>query len=310
MKEFTIENDYLRITLIDYGARIKEIYSKKHERNIVLNYESNEKYLEDKNFYGATIGPNANRIKNAEFVIDGEKMIWEKNDGNSNLHSGKYGFDRKYWTEEIINNDLIVLSLYKADPFLSDVKAQFRLNSNKVEIKYISNSDKKSIMNITNHTYFNLSDDDTVDNHKFTIYSSKYTPFDEEKIPIGSIDSVNQTEFDLRKGSYLSDMMNKFKNSPIGTYGYDINYISDSKDKDIIKLARVSHENIVLNIYSDQEAFQFYTGSNIIESEVRKARKGFCIEPQFIPNSVNSRKDKIVKDRKELFELNIVYEVV
>lgn len=310
MEEFIIENDLLKIVILDYGARIKEIYSKKHKKNIVLCYEDNKKYLEDKNFYGATIGPNANRIKNAQFKL-GDKIIkWEKNDKNSNLHSGKYGFDKKYFIGNVINEKELNMCLNDTKPFSTSVKIKFFLDENALKINYKAFSKEKSILNLTNHTYFNLSCEETVDNHIFKLYSEKYTPFDSQNIPTGEIKNVNFTEFDLRKPKTLKTLMKESINTGICKMGYDINYIRLKNNKNISKLATVKYKDIILEVFSDAEAFQFYTGGNIVEDGKKKRRKGFCIEPQCIPNSVNDNPEKVLKDVGKYFNMNIIYKII
>lgn len=305
MKEYTIENEYIRLGVLDYGLRIKEIFIKSLNRNVVLKYHRNEEYLSDENYFGASIGPNANRIEDGRFSIGNRIYQWDINNGKNNLHSGKFGFDKKLW-DIVVKNDVLTASLSNQEPFLTDVKVTITLSGYRIDISYEANSKRACILNMTNHTYFNLSSEANVLNHKVKLHSSSYTPLNENQLPTGNILCVKATAFNLDGNLKLWELFNRYEEELKVFSGYDHNFIIDGIG--MRSFADIEVEDLALNISSDAKCAQFYTGNFIRIDKEPMPYLGLCIEPQYAPNSMNIQAfDQPRFKENEKYLLNISY---
>ncbi len=294
----------MKVTVISYGAILTKLLVPDKEgkaEDIVLGFDDLEGYYDNPSFFGSTIGPNANRIGNASFVLNGKKYDLKVNDGPNNLHSDEdLGYHKRVWDFE--NNDNSVTFSLKDDatmgfPGKKDVKVTYTLtDENELKIDYDASSDEDTIINMTNHSYFNLAGHKSgkILDHKLTLKASKYTPVVKGAIPTGELADVKGTVFDFtsprRIGDNIDDKIEQLKL----VKGYDHNWVIDDVDGSLQKVAEVSCPGVsrVMEVYTDLPGIQFYAG-NCITPEPGKdgayynVREGLCLETQFYPDTAN-----------------------
>lgn len=306
---FTIENkNGMILKVINYGAAIVSLKvpdrSKKFD-DVILGYDNLDSYINGKMFFGAVIGRHANRIKNASFTINGIKYNLAKNEGENHIHGGNKGFDKVVWNADDnceCKNNSLTLKYYSKDgeegyPGNLNVRVTYTLtDENELRIDYYAVSDKDTVVNLTNHSYFNLSGHDAgkILNDIVTINADRITVNDSEWIPNGEIRNVKGTPMDFTKPEKISEMIDyDYDQIKIGN-GYDQNYIIN-RDKDgIVKAAEAYDEKSgrVMEVFTTQKGVQFYTGNNIIDNTIGKnnavynKRYGLCFETQCFPNSL------------------------
>lgn len=271
---------------------------------------------------GGTIGPCANKINNGTFTLNNQeyKLECNKDNGKTHSHGASAGFDTKNWKSEILN-DGIKFTYTKKDmeggyPANVEASVTYKFdNENRLHIIYEAKSDNDTILNLTNHSYFNLdgvenTQEGSVKNHIVTLpNSSKYTPVNEIAIPTGEIASVKNTQFDFREPKKLSEM---------NPSGYDQNYCIDGYDgKKLIKAAKIHSENtgIEMEVFTNLPGFQFYTANNLGKNTQPKGKDGkiyekhsaFCVEPQFFPDAINTFEEKPILKKGETFNREIIY---
>lgn len=298
MKIFKITNGDMSLIVADYGATILSLKYKGKE--MTLGYDDIDEYKKQDGYLGATIGRFANRIANGSFTFNGVKYDLYKNFGNSSLHGGKVGFDSVIW--DVKAKDNIVTAVYYSKdmeegyPGNLRVQVDFCVNTDGIELLYTAQSDKDTVINLTNHTYFNLSEGkESVENHYLTLNADYYTPIDNEYIPTGEIRNVENTPFDFRKAKRIGERINDTDEQLRFAGGYDHNFVINGKG--YRKSAEVYSETsgITMTCYSNMPGVQFYSGNLLTDRKGRngqsiKWREGLCLETQFFPNSVNEPK--------------------
>ena len=270
---------------------------------------------------GGTIGPCANKIDGGKFQLNNKEYTLEcnKDNGRTHSHGGQEGFDRKNWNCEVLS-DGIKFTYVKKDMeggYPANVKASVVYkfdNDNRLHIKYLAEADEDTILNLTNHSYFNLdgaenAQENSVMEHVFQLpNSSKYTPTNDIAIPTGEIKDVAGTDFDFLKPQKLSQ---------IGK-GYDQNYCIDGYDgKSLIDVARIQSEKsgIKMEVSTNLPGFQFYTANNLGKADQPLGKDGkryekhssFCIEPQFFPDAINTFEEKPILKKGQVFDREIIY---
>ena len=268
--------------------------------DIVLGYESGEEYLVNGCFFGATVGRNANRIANAAFSIDGVEYKLAVNDNANNLHSDFYkGMHKVLWDAQTKDNS-VKFSYHSPDmengfPGNLDISVTYTLTEdNEIVIDYEGESDKKTLINMTNHSYFNLSghDSGSIEKTALTIFASNYTPVVAGAIPTGEIASVKGTVMDFTKEKTIGEDIGAAEEQLLLVQGYDHNYVVDDYNGKSKLIARATAGGRVMQVYSDLPGVQFYAGNCISPQEGKNGalygkRTGFCLETQYFPNSVN-----------------------
>jgi len=314
---YTITNNKgSSVSLSSFGATITSIKipSKNGELVDVTHGYNNVKPYEKSpiGHAGGTIGPYANKISNGIFTINNKKYTLEcnKDNGQNHSHGGSEGFDVKNWNAKILK-DGIEFSYLKKDMesgypgnVLATVTYKFD-NNNNLYILYNAQSDKDTIINMTNHTYFNLdgaenSQENSVLNHIVKLpNSSKITEINEQGIPTGNFLNIENTPFDFRKEQKIEDVI-EIENKQLSYgKGFDHNYIVDGYDGNkIIDVAEIKSKKtgINLKVSTNLPGFQFYTANNLgkinqpagKDNNKYEKRSGLCIEPQFFPNAINT----------------------
>lgn len=270
--------------------------------DVVLGYDSVDGYLTNGCFFGATIGPSANRIDNASFTIDGEKYQLAANDGTNNLHSDDdKGYHKRVWNAELKDNS-IVFSIEDADgsmgfPGNKKVQVTYTVtDENELKIEYDVTSDKKTLINMTNHTYFNLAGHNSgnIEAHKLWIHASHYTPIYERLIPTGELVPVGGTPFDFTTMKAVGRDIETDDIQLRYGQGYDHNFAIDGYNGSLQKVASVEEPETgrKMDVYTDQPGLQFYAGSCITPQTGKGGaaygkRSGLCLETQCFPNAIN-----------------------
>ena len=299
---FTLENGNLKTEIINYGGIIRTL--EYMGTDVVLGRDSIEEYLDNNGYYGALIGRNSNRIFNAEFELNGKIYSLAKNDnGVANLHGGNVGFNKKIWDAEAVDGDepSLVLTLESPDgeegfPGNVSVKVTYTVTAeDSLKIHYEATTDADTIINLTNHSYFNLNghNSGSVDGHTLCMSASFFTPNTDQCMPYGEILSVEGTPFDMRDGIRLADGFASTYELITKFGGYDHNFVLDGSGYRKYATAKGDKSGIVMECYTDLPGVQLYSGNMIQQNRVCKdgavydVHHAFCLETQKFPNSTS-----------------------
>lgn len=324
---YTLENrNGMRAEVMNFGAILANLWVPDRNgklEDVVLGYDKLEDYYENGCFFGATVGPLANRTANASFTIDGVTYQLDKNDNQNNLHSHReLGFHKKVWdVEEKENSILFTLEVKDGEigfPGNRSVSVTYTLtDENELQIHYEATSDKNTIFNMTNHSYFNLAGHQSgnIEKQRIQLFASHYTPIEEDLIPTGEIASVEGTPLDLTKEQEVGKEINADFSQLKIAGGYDHNFVVDNFDGSLKKIAclKDTASGRVMETYTDLPGVQVYSG-NFIEKHAGKAgatydfRSGVCFETQNFPNSANQGNfPDIVYGPNRKYETTTVY---
>ena len=306
---FLLENQNLKVFVTNYGARIVSLVVRdKFNQNldIVLGFKSIDDYLKaNEPYHGATIGRYANRISKGVFLLDGKKYNLPINNGINHLHGGPKGFHNKIWSIVSFDKQKIVMTLNSEDgemgyPGNLDVELTYQIVDNQLEISYKATTDKKTPINLTNHSFFNLAGEGsgTINNHILKLNSDFYTPVDSTLIPLGEKRLVDDSPFDFRKPKAIGSEINSSDDQIVYGGGYDHNFILNKTAQDILSHAATVFEpnrGVKMDIYTTEPAIQFYGGNFMDGSDVGKYgknflyRESFALETQHYPDSPNNQ---------------------
>lgn len=270
--------------------------------DVVLGFDKAEDYFENPSFFGAVIGPSANRIAGASFVIDGITYQLDVNDNANNLHSHKdNGYHKQLWDATLGENS-VTFTLEDADgnmgfPGNKKIAVTYSLNdNNELKLHYHGSSDKKTVLNLTNHTYFNLDghDSGSIETHEISMNASYYTPVVAGAIPTGEIAAVQGTPMDLTVSKRIGAEINADFEQLQLTGGYDHNWVIDNHNGDLNLFATVKapRSGRVMKAYTTLPGFQLYAGNFVDEQQGKNGtvygkRHGFCLETQYYPDTVH-----------------------
>ncbi len=306
VKLFTLKNDSgMVVKITNYGARIVSmLFPDKNGKydDITLGYATIEDYLKDNMYLGCVVGRYANRIGKATFKLDGKTYNLFANDNGNSLHGGEKGFDKKVW-DAVQNEDTLTLTYTSPDgeegyPGNLQVTLQYILtNSNELIMKYEAVTDKKTIVNLTNHAYYNLHGEGTGDilDHDLEIFASKTTPVDSLLIPTGELTDVANTPFDFLKPTKIGKRINEPNEQLKNGRGYDHNWVLDKNDNELSPAVRLtdSISGRILELYTTEPGVQVYTGNFMNGQVIGKSGKSYnyraaiAMEPQHFPDSPN-----------------------
>jgi aldose 1-epimerase len=323
----------MKARVLAWGAILQQLTvpGRKGPADVVLGYDSMDGYLKAPNYFGATVGRYANRIAKGRFTLDGKAYTLAANDGPNALHGGLKGFDKRLWTVAGVASNAdsasVTLTYTSADgeegyPGTMQVSATFTLTeSDELQVTYRATTDKPTIVNITNHSYFNLAGQDSgisATDARLTMPAASYTPVDSTLIPTGELRPVAGTPFDFRTPRRIADRLRDGRDEQmrIGR-GYDHNFvIGPAPDSGVHLLARVEEPGSgrVMEVLSNQPAVQFYTGNFLDGTATGKAgaiyRQGdaICLEPQVYPDTPNQPKFGSARlDPGQTYQNRIVY---
>lgn len=302
---YTITNkNGFRVGALDYGAVIVNLIvpdKNGKEDDIVLGFDDVAGYEVNGCFFGAFIGRHGNRIGQAKFELNGTTYELEKNDGENNLHGGTPGYHQVMYkastTENSVTFSRVSPDMEQGYPGNLDIQLTYTLtDDNELKIDYKTKSDKDTLCNLTNHSYFNLKGHDggTITGHKVWIKANGFTATSDDLIPNGEITDVTGTPMDFRTKKALSQDIEADYRPLVIAGGYDHNYVLDKADGVLEKVAEVSENTSgrTMEIYTDLPGMQLYSGNFIVKEDgkngtVYTKRTGVCFETQFFPNSVN-----------------------
>lgn len=291
------------VKILTYGGVIRELWvpGRNYEYvDVVLGYNTLEEYEENPGFLGTIVGRFANRIAFGRFEINGITYQLALNDrGRPNaLHGGYKGFHTKVWkasASTVPEGVKLTLTYFSHDgeegyPGNLETTVIYTLtNENELKIEYFATTDKPTIVNLTQHTYFNLSGGGKIYEHIVTINADKYTPVNEYFIPTGEISHVSNTPFDLRKPTNLGEAIKKFENTQ--AKGFDFNYELNDR---LAAIVEEHTKGIKMEVYTTQPGMQFYTGNYLNGlkgkyGQIYDKHTGFCLETQHFPDSPNHK---------------------
>jgi aldose 1-epimerase len=295
------------VAITNFGARIVSIIVNDKDGkpvDIAVGFNSIDDYLNAKGSrsYGAVMGRYANRIGDGRFELDGKNYQLEKNNNGNNIHGGPKGFNERIWKVVKANNKKIKLAYFSADgemgfPGNLQVSVTYSLDrQNRLSIQYEAETDKKTIINLTNHSFFNLNGDGNILNHEVFIDAAYFTPVTDRMVPTGEIKPVDNQLFDFRKPVSLAGRIDK--DDPqlaIAGGGFDHNFVL-TKPRKIPQLAAWAYSpltGILMKTYTTEPGIQFFTGNGFKGLDKGKNGKpidkyaGLCFETQHYPDSPN-----------------------
>ena len=299
----------MQITVINYGGIITSWKAKDRDgsyEDIVLGFDNLSDYESSSPYFGALIGRYGNRIKEGKFSLDGVDYTLEVNNGENHLHGGVKGFDKVIWEveKEVKESSAsLILRHISTDmeegyPGNLDVKVIYTLtNDDELKVRYEAETDKKTIVNLTQHSYFNLSANLSRDilAHQITIDADSFLPVDKTLIPSGELRDVEGTPFDFRVPKRVGDDNNEDYTQLTFGNGYDHCWVLNNQNEGVrfVASAYDTLSGRSLEIFSDQPGIQFYSG-NFLDGTLKSKdggnyefRSGFCLETQHYPNSPN-----------------------
>ncbi|MDD6736224.1 MAG: galactose mutarotase [Clostridiales bacterium] len=298
---YTLDNGKgLSAEILTRGGTIRRLIF--NGTDVVLGREKLEGYIEDDTYFGALIGRNSNRIENCEFELNGRKYQLKENDKHryNNLHGGPCGFDTKIWNVSAEDGDepKLILTTTSKDgeegfPANAEIKVTYTLTAdNALVIHYEGEADGDTLMNMTNHAYFNLNGHDSgnTKGHTLQLNCSFFTPINDVNVPDGRVLSVHGTPFDFTEPKTLGRDLDMSNEQLKIAKGYDHNFAIDGRDFRKFAVLKGDKTGIVMECYTDRPAVQLYGGNWVDDSIPCKdgahydEYQGVCLETQVFPN--------------------------
>jgi len=290
---YTLTNSHgVEVSITNYGGAVTSIKVPDRDGvfgDVVLGYETIDEYMQNPRYLGALVGRHANRIARGRFTLDGVEYQLARNNGENHLHGGKKGFDKRFW-EAAQTGNVLHLKYFSEDgeenyPGNLTVNVDYSLNDeNELRIEYRATSDKDTICNLTNHSYFNLACGGDILGHELTLHAHGFTPVSDDLIPTGEIQPVEGTPMDFRIGRV------------IGNGGYDHNFVLDDwSNGSLRQVARLRdpQSGRVMEVLTTEPGIQFYSG-NFLDGSLKgkggvayERYAGLCLETQHFPDAPN-----------------------
>ncbi|MFT5165990.1 MAG: aldose 1-epimerase [Saprospiraceae bacterium] len=305
---FLIRNNKgMEVTITNYGARVVSLTAPDRNgkfEDVVLGFKTFQDYLlGNESYFGTTTGRYANRIAGARFSLDGKTYNLARNNEDNHLHGGIKGFNAVAWDAKQIDDSTLEFKYLSADgeenyPGNLKVTVTYTLtDDNELKINYSATTDQKTIVNLTNHSYFNLGGEGSpgILDHVMQINADYFTPTDQGLIPTGEIAKVEGTPLDFRTPMKIGERINSdFEALNFGG-GYDHNFVLNQSKAVIIKAATVYEPSSgrVMDVFTNEPGVQFYTGNFLTGRDIGKSEKpylhrsAFCLETQHFPDSPN-----------------------
>ena len=300
-----LNNGQLSCEIITFGAAIRSLIVP--DRNgdpvdVVLGYDTLEEYISHDGYLGATVGRFANRIAKGRFQLNGQTYTLATNNGNNHLHGGLQGFSHRVWSIDHSDKRSVTLCLTSPDgeegyPGNLKCTVQFELDNNALTIHYHATSDKDTLGNLTNHSYFNLAghNSGSVLDQDIQIFATQYTPSNDESIPFGVIEPVADTPMDFQTPTPIGNRIDESFHQLLYARGYDHNFVVDGSIG-TLRPAATSYSpttGITMQAKTTLPGVHFYTANYLPLGRTGKGgctyapRHGFCLETQFFPDAPN-----------------------
>jgi aldose 1-epimerase len=310
--QYTLRNDQgASVSIINYGGIVTSLKvpdRKGQYGDVVLGFKTLAEYEKPGPYFGALIGRYGNRIANGEFTLDRKTYHLARNNNGQSLHGGLKGFEKVIWNAtpiETKQGPSLKLTYVSKDgeegyPGTLSVTATYTLtNKNELKLVFRAKTNKPTIVNLTHHSYFNLSGQGNGDilDHLVTIHANKYTPVDKVLIPTGRLAAVKGTPFDFRQPTPIGARINQENDQLRNGKGYDHNWVADKLPGHLGMIAKVEDPKSgrVMEVISTEPGVQFYSGNFLDGTILGKGgkvygfRNGFCFEPQHYPDSPNRK---------------------
>ena len=301
----------MEISIINYGGIITSWTAKDKNgvyEDIVLGFNELSEYEKESPYFGAIIGRYGNRIAKGKFSIEGKEYTLAVNNGENHLHGGMKGFDKVVWDAETISTNSsvsLILTYLSKDmeegyPGNLEVEVIYTLNNeDELSVTYKATTDKTTVINLTQHSYFNLSANfnNTILNHELILNSDSFLPVDNTLIPTGEFRDVTNTPFDFRTSKTIGQQIDEEDTQLKNGFGYDHCWVLNEQDKGIrfVASAFEPQSRRFLEVFSDEPGIQFYSG-NFLDGTLPSKnngtyefRSGFCLETQHFPDSPNHK---------------------
>jgi aldose 1-epimerase len=331
ISQYTLTNTRgMTMKVINYGGIITNLMAPDKNgtyEDVVLGFDSLSSYLKSNPYFGAVIGRYGNRIAKGKFTLDGKTYSLAQNNGPNNLHGGPNGFDKRVWTieEQAVDNGvalkLTYLSKDMEEGYPGNLNAEviYQLtDSNELKINYRATTDKKTIVNLTQHTYFNLSGNTKTDilGHELLIAADQFVPVDNTLIPTGKLQPVSETAFDFKTPVAIGSRIDKDEEQLKFGKGYDHCWVL-KEPGDSLKLAATLHDPAtgrVMSVHTTEPGIQFYSGNFLDGSHTGKygvvynKRYGLCLETEHFPDSPNQKSfPSVVLNPGDVYKTQTVY---
>lgn len=299
---YTIKNDSLECRMTDFGSILVNLFvpdKKETMIDVVLGFDDVSGYERDTASLGCNVGRCANRIGGASFTIDDMEYPLDKNDGDNCLHSGFHQYSKRIWSVTEHTDTSITFSLESPDmdqgfPGALTMFVTYQLEGNALHISYSATPDKDTIINMTNHSYFNLNGKGNILDHMVVINANQFTPSDAQSIPTGDYAAVADTPMDFREPKAIGKDIDASYDQLLQGLGYDHNYAIDNYDGTTRYAVHLYSEvsGILMDLSTDYPGIQMYT-ANYLENDNGKngtiyhPRDAVCFEPQFFPDAIH-----------------------
>lgn len=326
---YWIESDYLKAAFTNYGGRIVGLWvpDKNGELTDVVSGMNSIKGFATASepYFGATIGRVGNRIAKGKFKIDGQEYTTATNNGENTLHGGIKGFQYVVWDAEQPDSQTLVLRyrsphMEEGFPGNLDVKVTYSIiENNTIKMDYEATTDMKTVVNLTNHAFFNLNGENSgsILNHKLKLFADSYTPVDAGLIPTGALRNVKDTPFDFRNFQTIGARITTENEQLINGKGYDHNFVlNKTKAIGMYQAATVvgDKSGIQMDVFTKEPGIQFYSGNfmegkNQFKSGVKDAfRTAFALETQHFPDAPNQENfPSIILNPDENYQTTSLY---
>lgn len=304
---FTLQNSNgMIVQITNYGGKIVSIIIPDREGkmgDVCLGYESAEEYIDGIASLGATMGRVANRIANAQFILNDSTYHLAKNNGEHTIHGGAKGFRFKVWDGKQLDEQNVELSYFSKDgeegfPGNLTLKVLFTVtNENELKLTYHATTDKPTVLNVTNHAFFNLAGEGVGDvlDHELMVNANTFTPVDADAIPLGNIQNVAETPLDFTEMKRIGERIDADFEQLKHVGGYDHNFVINKKENELA-LAALLYEPVsgrVMEVKTTEPGIQVYTANSLTDKDKGKGGKVYgskssiCLETQHYPDSPN-----------------------
>lgn len=308
VKLYWLKNKDLTLAITNYGGRIVGLWLPDKNgkmTDVIIGRSSTDAYIKGpESYFGATIGRVGNRIAKGKFSLNGKEYTTQPNNNENALHGGEHGFQDKVWDAKQPNEHTIILRYLSPDmeegfPGNLNARVTYSLaNDNTLIMTYEATTDSPTVVNLTNHSYFNLNGEGsgTILNHQLQLFANQFTPVDKGLIPTGELRNVENTPFNFLTSHTIGERIDVDNEQLKFGGGYDHNYVlNDKKANGMNHAATVvgDQSGIVMNVYTEEPGVQFYSGNFMASENKLKSsdkddfRTAFCLETQHFPDAPN-----------------------